>query len=80
MTAQETQGGPSIEHLCQLGNVSRAGFYRFGEVCAPHRTEADLRDKIQTIALETASTAIGGSAGTSGASMASRSITSTCCA
>ena len=52
MTAQETQGGPSIEHLCQLGNVSRAGFYRFGEVCAPQRTEADLRDKIQTIALE----------------------------
>ena len=52
MTAQETQGGPSIEHLCQLGGVSRAGFYRFGEVCAPTRTEADLRDKIQTIALQ----------------------------
>ena len=52
MTAQETQGAPSIEHLCQLGGVSRAGFYRFGEVRAPKRTEADLRDKIQTIALE----------------------------
>src|SRR5208337_3920284 len=52
MNAQETQGAPSIEHLCQLGGVSRAGFYRFGEVRAPQRTEADLRDKIQKIALE----------------------------
>jgi putative transposase len=52
MNAQETQGAPSIEHLCLLGGVSRAGFYRFGEVCAPQRTEADLRDKIQTIALK----------------------------
>jgi putative transposase len=52
MNAQETQGAPSIEHLCLLGGVSRAGFYRFGEVRAPKRTEADLRDKIQTIALE----------------------------
>ncbi len=34
MTAQETQGDPSIEPLCQLSGVSRAGFYRFGEVCA----------------------------------------------
>ncbi len=50
--AQETQGAPSIEHLCQLGRVSRAGFYRFGEVREPQRTEADLRDKTQTIALE----------------------------
>ena len=52
MTAQETQGAPSIEHLCLLGSVSRAGFYRFGEVRAPQRAEADLRDKIQTIALK----------------------------
>ena len=51
MTAQETQGDPSIEHLCLLGSVSRADFYRFGEVHAPKRTEADLRDKIQTIAM-----------------------------
>jgi len=52
MNAQETQGAPSIEHLCQLGGVSRAGFYRFGEVRQPKRAEADLRDKIQTIALK----------------------------
>ena len=32
--------------------MSRAGFYRFGEVREPKRTETDLRDKIQKIALE----------------------------
>jgi putative transposase len=52
MNARETQGAPSVEHLCELGRVSRAGFYRFGEVRAPKRAEADLRDKIQTIALK----------------------------
>jgi len=52
MSAQETQGDFSIQHLCGLGGVSRAGFYRHGEVHAPERTEADLRDKIQKIALE----------------------------
>jgi len=52
MNARETQGAPSIEHLCRLGGVSRAGFYRFGEVREPKRTEADLRDKIQKIALD----------------------------
>ena len=52
MSAPETQGGPSIDHLCALAKVSRAGFYRFGEVRRPERAEADLRDKIQTIALK----------------------------
>ncbi len=52
MSAQEAQGAPSIEHLYRLSGVSRAGFYRLGEVRAPERTEADLRDKIQTIALD----------------------------
>ena len=40
MNVRETQGAPSIEHLCLLGSVSRAGFYRFGEVRAPQRAEA----------------------------------------
>jgi putative transposase len=52
MSASETQGGPAIDHLCALGHVSRAGFYRFGELREPKRAEADLRDKIQTIALQ----------------------------
>jgi transposase InsO family protein len=48
----ETQGAPSIDHLCALGGVSRAGFYRFGEARQPKRAEADLRDKIQAVAIE----------------------------
>jgi putative transposase len=52
MSAQETQGDFSIQHLCGLGGVSRAGFYRHSEVHTPERTETDLRDKIQKIALE----------------------------
>jgi putative transposase len=47
----ETQGSPSIGHLCALAHVSRAGFYRFGEIREPERAEADLRDKIHTVAL-----------------------------
>ena len=46
MSGQETQGDICIQHLCGLGDVWRAGFYRHGEVSAPDRTEADLRDKI----------------------------------
>jgi putative transposase len=56
MSAQEnghdTQGVPSIDHLCALANVSRAGFYRFGEFRQPRRAEAELRGKIQAVALE----------------------------
>ena len=57
MNTPETQGGssqnsPSIDHLCALAHVSRAGFYRFGEFREPKRAEADLRDKIQAIALK----------------------------
>ena len=35
MSAAETQGCPSIDHLCALAKVSRAGFYRFGEFREP---------------------------------------------
>jgi transposase InsO family protein len=42
----------TIARMCQLGRVSRAGFYRFD----PHRErpdrDLDLRDEIQRIALE----------------------------
>ena len=34
MTAQETQGDPTIRRLCQLGDVSRAGYYRHFEAHA----------------------------------------------
>ena len=52
MTAQETQGGPEIQHLCQLGGVSRAGYYRHFEASAPARADTDLRGHIQLLSLK----------------------------
>ena len=51
MTAHETQGDPTIRRLCQLGGVSRAGYYRHFEAHAPARADADLRDAIQRLSL-----------------------------
>jgi putative transposase len=55
MIAAEPQGFPkddaTVERLCRLGGVSRAGYYRH---LGPHREkrdDADLRDLIQRIAL-----------------------------
>jgi putative transposase len=46
------QGELTIERQCQLGTVSRAGYYRSFQVTAPHEEEAKLRDALQRIALE----------------------------
>jgi transposase InsO family protein len=55
MTAQETQGhslgDPIIRRLCQLGGVSRAGYYRHFEDHLPARADTDLRDAIQRLSL-----------------------------
>lgn len=51
MTAHETQGAVTIRRLCQLGGVSRAGYYRHFETNAPRRADADLRDAIQRLSL-----------------------------
>jgi putative transposase len=51
MTAQETQGDPTIRRLCRLGGVSRAGYYRHFDAHAPARADADLRDAIQRLSL-----------------------------
>jgi putative transposase len=51
MTAQETQGDLTIQRLCQLGGVSRAGYYRHFDAHAPARADADLRDAIQRLSL-----------------------------
>jgi len=62
--------------ICAAGESVPRGFYRFGEFRQPKRAEADLHDKIQTIALKNASTAIAESARNSGGSTACRSTTS----
>ena len=46
------QGSLSIERMCQLAQVSRAGFYRSLERRAPVEEEMEVRSTIQAIAVE----------------------------
>ncbi|HMD10172.1 MAG TPA: IS3 family transposase [Candidatus Acidoferrum sp.] len=46
------QGSLSIERMCQLGEVSRAGFYRHFQARAPIEENMKVRSAIQEIALE----------------------------
>lgn len=46
-----TQGGLSIERMCQLAGVSRAGFYRDWQQREAKAEETDLRAQVQQIAL-----------------------------
>jgi transposase InsO family protein len=41
-----------LQHLCALGQVSRAGFYRWRHAPPPEDADLDLRDEIQRVALE----------------------------
>jgi transposase InsO family protein len=41
-----------IERLCELGQVSRAGFYRWQHGPATSDDDLDLRDELQRIAVE----------------------------
>jgi len=41
-----------LQRLCALGQVSRAGFYRWRQVPPPEDATLDLRDEIQRVALE----------------------------
>jgi len=46
------QGSLSVERMCQLGQVSRAGFYRYFQIRAPIEESMTVRSAIQEIALE----------------------------
>jgi putative transposase len=46
------QGGLSIERMCRLGEVSRAGFYRSLKEQSPVEEDMEVRSAIQQIALE----------------------------
>lgn len=46
------QGNLSVERMCQLAGVSRAGFYRHLVEIEPDEEEMELRDAIQRIYLE----------------------------
>jgi AcrR family transcriptional regulator len=47
----QTQGGLSIQRICELVGVSRASFYRSWEQREPSAAEAELREKMQQFAL-----------------------------
>jgi len=46
------QGGLSIERMCLLARVSRAGFYRFLKQHLPREEDTEVRSVVQRIALE----------------------------
>ena len=43
------QGGLTVERMCELSGVSRAGFYRHWEESAPRQADTALRDAIQQV-------------------------------
>jgi transposase InsO family protein len=49
MTQQ--QGSLSVERMCTLAQVSRAGYYRHWQAVAPRAAETALRDEVQRLAL-----------------------------
>ena len=51
MSASVSQGGLSIEDMCSICGVSRAGYYRHWQASAPRAEEAALRDAIQRLVL-----------------------------
>jgi putative transposase len=52
MTTPRSQGELSVERMCALAGVSRAGYYRYFQASAPRQEETGARDAIQRIALE----------------------------
>jgi len=52
MTSSLSQGcSPTIERLCRVAGVSRAGYYRFWRTSAPRQHDTMLRDEIQRLVL-----------------------------
>ena len=51
MTASLSQGELTVERMCALAGVSRAGYYRHWAVSAPRQEETGVRDAIQRVAL-----------------------------
>lgn len=47
----QSQGGLSIQRMCELAGVSRASFYRNWEEREPTAAEMELRDRVQRLAL-----------------------------
>jgi transposase InsO family protein len=52
MTSPRPQGELTVERMCVLAGVSRAGYYRRWRASAPRQEETAVRDAIQRVALE----------------------------
>jgi putative transposase len=52
MTSPRPQGELTVERMCVLAQVTRAGYYRHWATSAPREEETAVRDAIQQIALE----------------------------
>jgi transposase InsO family protein len=51
MTSSVPQGHVTIERLCRLARVSRAGYYRLWQASAPRQHDTAVRDAIQRLVL-----------------------------
>jgi transposase InsO family protein len=51
MTSPRPQGELTVERMCALARVNRAGYYRHWKVSAPRQEETAVRDTIQRVAL-----------------------------
>ncbi len=52
MTSPRPQGELTVERMCVLARVNRAGYYRHWASCAPRQEETAVRDAVQRLALE----------------------------
>jgi len=46
-----SQGGVTVERMCGLAGVTRAGYYRHWGASAPRQGETGVRDAVQRLAL-----------------------------
>jgi putative transposase len=51
MTSPRPQGELTVERMCLLARVSRAGYYRHWGVCKPREEATAVRDAVQRVAL-----------------------------
>ena len=51
MMSPRPQGEVTVERLCALAGISRAGYYRRWAQCAPRQEETAVRDVVQRVAL-----------------------------
>jgi putative transposase len=52
MTSPRPQGDLTVERMCELAHLARAGYYRHWRRSAPRQEETAVRDLIQQVALE----------------------------